>query len=409
MEKMMEAAEEVIAHSRSCRSVAKEFSICHVTLMRFIRKRRHSEDAHADVRPTFTVGYKRNRQVFSDAQEAKLVDYLDRASAIYFGLVPVSVRKLAYECALKFSISMPTTWRAKQMAGADWFSGFIKRNPSIAVRTPESTSIARATSFNRHNVEAFFTKLGEVMGRYHFQGNDIWNMDETGVTTVQKPSKVVARKGVKQVGAVTSAERGTLVTVVVALSALGNSIPPMFIFPRKKFHDHFIRDGPPGCVESDNQSGWMSKVEFGTFMHHFVIHSRSSKEKPVLLLLDNHSSHLSVEAIELARDNGVVMLSFPPHCSHRLQPLDRSVYGPFKRFISNAQDSWMRTNPGKPMTIYNIPSLVSEALPKAVTPTNITSGFKACGIYPFNRSVFSDTDYAPSMPTDRPEPACAQS
>jgi hypothetical protein len=144
-------------------------------------------------------------------------------------------------------------------------------------------------------------------------------------------------------------------------------------------------------------------------MQHFVIHSRTSKEKPVLLLLDNHCSHLSVEAIELARDNGVIMLSFPPQCSQRLQPLERSVYGPFKRFISVAQDSWMRNHPGKPMTIYDIPSLVSEALPKSVTPTNITSEFRACGIFPFNRDVFTDHDYAPSMPTDRPQPAFAQS
>ena len=42
------------------------------------------------------------------------------------------------------------------MAGADWFGGFMKR------RTAESTSIAKATSFNLHNVEAFFAKLDEV-------------------------------------------------------------------------------------------------------------------------------------------------------------------------------------------------------------------------------------------------------
>jgi len=65
------------------------------------------------------------------------------------------------------------------MAGADWFAGFLKRNPKITVRSPESTSIARATSFNRHNVESFFTKLTEVVDRHKLQAGDIWNMDET--------------------------------------------------------------------------------------------------------------------------------------------------------------------------------------------------------------------------------------
>jgi len=127
-----------------------------------------------------------------------------------------------------------------------------------------------------------------------------------------------------------------------------------------------------------------------------------------LLLLDNHGSHLSAEAIKFARDHGVVMSSFPPHCSHRLQPLDRSVYGPFKRFISVAQDSWMRNHPGKYMTIiYDFLSLVSEALRKSVTPTNISSGFRACGIVPFNRDIFTEA-VTPSLPTDRTQPSCTQ-
>ena len=46
------------------------------------------------------------------------------------------------------------------------------------------------------------------MDRYKFTPNDIWNVDEMGVSTVQKPNKVVALKGVKQVGSITSSKRG---------------------------------------------------------------------------------------------------------------------------------------------------------------------------------------------------------
>jgi len=65
-------------------------------------------------------------------------------------------------------------------------------------------------------------------------------------------------------------------TVVVAVNALGNSMPPMFIFPRKTFRDHFIRDGPSGCIGAGNKSGWMTNIEFVTFLHHFVLQSRST-------------------------------------------------------------------------------------------------------------------------------------
>jgi len=146
-------------------------------------------------------------------------------------------------------------------------------------------------------------------------------------------------------------------------------------------------------------------TDFLLFMQHFVKHVRSSKDKKVLLLLDNHASHLSIKIIEFARDNGVVMLTFPPHCSHKLQPLDRSIYGPLKKYVSAAQDSWMRNNPGKGMTIYDIPALVKEALPRAMTPINIASGFRVSGIHPFQNDIFSDADFGPSMSTDQPNPS----
>ncbi len=96
------------------------------------------------------------------------------------------------------------------------------------------------------------------------------------------------------------------------------------------------------------------------------------------------------------------MLSFPPHCSHRLQPLDRSVYGPLKRHINSTCDAWMRNNPGKTMSIYDIPGIAAIAYPLAATPLNIQAGFRVAGVQPYNRDVFLDTEFAPSYVTDRP-------
>ena len=60
------------------------------------------------------------------------------------------------------------------------------------------------------------------------------------------------------------------------------------------------------------------------------------KRSPILIL-DNHDSHISIETIDLSKENGVTLLMLLPHCSHKLQPLDRSVYGPFKTFIIKLQ------------------------------------------------------------------------
>ncbi|XP_039659048.1 uncharacterized protein LOC120560514 [Perca fluviatilis] len=148
----------------------------------------------------------------------------------------------------------------------------------------------------------------------------------------------------------------------------------------------------------------MHDVDFLSFLQHFARHTRVNLDSKVLLLLDNHWSHLSVAAIDFCRSNGIVLLSFPPHCSHRLQPLDRSVFGPVKRYVNTAADHWMRTQPGKTLTIYDIPILVTTALPRAATPSYITSGFVCIGICPFNPDIFEEQDFSPAYVTDRPVP-----
>lgn len=55
------------------------------------------------------------------------------------------------------------------------------------------------------------------------------------------------------------------------------------------------------------------------------------------------------------------------------------------------------------MTIYDIPAIVKVSLPSAITRQNIMSGFAVTGIWPFNRNIFTDVDFAPSYVTDRPE------
>ena len=89
----------------------------------------------------------------------------------------------------------------------------------------------------------------------------------------------------------------------------------------------------PGSDGDANPSGWMKEDTFCKFLTHFVRNTRPTKEHPVLLLVDNHFSHLSLNARDYATANGIIMLSFPPHCTHKLQRLDRTVYGPFKKAV----------------------------------------------------------------------------
>jgi len=179
----------------------------------------------------------------------------------------------------------------------------------------------------------------------------------------------------------------------------------MFIFPRVNYKDHFIRGAPAGSIGKATRSGWIDCSIFVKYIRHIIKHTRCTSEHKILHILDNHESHISIQAIDLANENGIVMLTVPPHASHRLQPLDCVVYGPFKAVYDQAINTWLRSNPGKTVAIYGIPTIVSEAHLSAMTLPNITAGFKSTGIHLFNRDLFAEGDFAPSESTDKPDPS----
>lgn len=140
---------------------------------------------------------------------------------------------------------------------------------------------------------------------------------------------------------------------------------------------------PPGSLILANISGWMNSELFLDVMKHFIRRTGTSKEYPSILLMDNHESHLSIEALDLAKESGVTVLTLHPHTSTRLQPLDVGIHGPFKTYYYSAMSSWMLHNLGYPVTIYYVGALIGEAFAKSMTPSNITQAFKKTGIFPF--------------------------
>lgn len=347
--------------------------------------------------------------MFSNEEEQALEEYMLFSSDIYFGVSAVEGRELAFQYAKELKKHIPSCWKDENMAGPDWFQGFMRRHPKLSLRKPEATSIARASAFNQENVTKFFDLYDKVTEQIAFQPQNIWNVDETGLTTVHKPDRVVSRRGRKQVGQITSAERGNLVSMALAVNAAGTKAPPYLIFPRKNFKEYFLNGGPStGCWGGASPSGFMNSELFLDFIKKFQNFVRCSIENPILLLLDNHESHRSLDVLKFCRENGIHILSFPPHCSHRLQPLDVGVFFPFKNAANQICKDWVKMNPGRVMRIYDLPPVFAEALKKGATEINIASGFKNTGIWPLNRQIFQEIDFLPSYFTDRPyNPAIA--
>jgi hypothetical protein len=97
------------------------------------------------------------------------------------------------------------------------------------------------------------------------------------------------------VGSVTSGERGVNVTIIACINALGNSIPPVLIFPRVHFKINMLNSAPPGTHGTSHPSGWSNSEKFLEFLDHFIHHVKSTKNKKAFLLMDNHDSQVPMQ------------------------------------------------------------------------------------------------------------------
>ncbi|CAG4953195.1 unnamed protein product [Parnassius apollo] len=179
------------------------------------------------------------------------------------------------------------------------------------------------------------------------------------------------------------------------VTATGVALPPVYVFPRVHFKDHFLNGAPVVSLGLSNRSGWMMAELHVDVLKHIQRHTSCTKDNPILIICDNHESHVSIQAVNFCRDRGIVYLCLPPHTSHKLQPLDVSVFGPFKSRFKIAFNDWHIRNVGKTLSIYNIAERTKSAFLESFTPRNITSGFSKPGIWLFDGLAFGDDDFAP--------------
>ena len=172
------------------------------------------------------------------------------------------------------------------------------------------------------------------------------------------------------------------ITVVGCGNATGQAIPPFIIFAAKQLNHLWMKNEVPGSRYGVSDKGWIDQELFHFWLQdHFLTHAGS--HRPLLLLLDGHSSHFSPATIRFAKENDVAMFCLPPHPTHECQPLDCSLFGPLKVHWKQACHVFYQKNAGRVLSKLNFCRVFRDAWFKAITPDNICSGFRKAGVYPF--------------------------
>ena len=160
----------------------------------------------------------------------------------------------------------------------------------------------------------------------------------------------------------------------------------MVIWDRKQLSIELTEGEVPGTFYGLSEKGWMDQELFDAWLSsHFLRYAPPTR--PLLLLLDGHSSHYSPSAIRFAAKEQVIVFALPPHTTHITQPLDKGCFSPLKVAWREVCHTFMAKNPGKKVTRFNFSQLFCHAWMKSMTTKNILGGFRVTGIFPVNRNV----------------------
>ena len=144
----------------------------------------------------------------------------------------------------------------------------------------------------------------------------------------------------------------------------------------------------PGTVYGLSKKGWIDGELFDLrFNKHFLAHA--PPVRPLLFLMDGHSSHFQPSVIHTAAIERVIVFCLPPHTTHLTQPLDKGCFGPLKSHWREECWSYICAHPDRVITRYQFSELFGRASMRGMSMQNIVGGFRTTGVYPFNRSALS--------------------
>ena len=343
--------------------------------------------------------------VLTQSEEKQLVDYCIRMCEMGQGLTPTALKLKVYD----ITKDRPTPF-CDGIPGGGWMRWWRHRHLELILRVSQALETARARGLCAQNVESFYENLQSLLTLHEYSVDRIWNCDESGAQVGRSGGGVViAQKGARHVHSIVPDQREWL-SVLVCINADGVSIPSFYVFRGTWFRQNYIERCEPGATMAMQPRAWMTTYLFSAWLSHFIESVQSmegiSVDRRHLLILNGHNSHCTLDVVLEARAVGLDILTLPAHTSHALQPLDVSVFKSFKQNFRIYRDFWTSRNLSQPTTKSTLAHWVHLALRKALTKENISSGFRATGIYPLNRAAVNSY-LAPSDIFVAPDDAAA--
>lgn len=322
-------------------------------------------------------------------EEAKIASCIKTMEKWGFGLSKSEVLQAIARYLKENDVPNPFK---NSMPGDEYFYSFKKRH-GLSQKKPQAVEVARKRCIDPFIMADYFQLLQKITRGV--PPDRIYNLDESSFCLDPTRVKVVGAKGTAA-HRVTAGPAKENISVLMGANAVGGKLPPLIIFKAKNVWTSWMaskKDEFPGLSYASTPNGWMDTETFNNYFERQFLNA-IPKERPVVLIYDGHSSHTSLRLIEKALQEQVVILKLPPHTSHLLQPMDLSVFKSLKQRYDELLIAWQRKNYGVKASKSVFSTLISQAW-NQFDKTNIISGFKKAGIFPFSDKVIPDEKYEP--------------
>ena len=215
----------------------------------------------------------------------------------------------------------------------------------------------------------------------------IFNLDETNLELCLKTGQVLNIKNWKSCYEVTSAAKKSTLTYITTFSAAGDIISPTIIYPYKRIPDDIMEILPEGFQPLSTDSGWMTADAFFNFVITIFnkwLDDKGSK-KPVILLINGQKSHITMQLTEKCEEVGIILYLIPPNLTSILWPANVEPYKNLKLNWKKAVGEYHNQNNNSSLNRRDVGPILKIVLDK-MTRTMISSGFRKCGLYPFDKN-----------------------
>ena len=235
----------------------------------------------------------------------------------------------------------------------------------------------------------------EYIEKYNITADTTYNWDEKGfligyASAIKRIMTLEAYESGRITHALQDGNR-EFISLLACICANGTALPPALIYRGESIQDTWLDDWNEDeqAFFSASSTGWScDELGYKWLVQVFDRCTKRLNQRRRLLLVDGHSSHVNLKFISKCDELRILLMILPPHSTHRLQPLDVSLFSPLAAYYTKGLNSMINNSLGTVnMSKRAFWSIFWPAWQQAFTEKNIASAFRRTGIWPFDPDV----------------------